>query len=112
MPRTTRSASNPEETPEVLDGQTAIDDTKKDEAQPQTQIVLYSKGDVAEKLGLTTQALANRVARDPDVPRPTYTNQSGTVELYTADDVKRVGAYLLRPSEDIAKRINAALKDL
>lgn len=113
MPRA--SANKPTPEAEVLEGQTAIDDDKKNEEPApttQAQTVLWSKGDVAEKFGMTTQALANRATRDPSFPRPTYTNKNGTVELFTAEDVRRVGEYLLKPSEEQRARILASLQDL
>jgi len=87
---------------------------KKEEppAKTQAQSILYSKGDVAELFEMSTQALANRASRDEDFPKPTYTNASGSVQLYTKDDIQAITDYLTRPEREKAERLAAKLKAL
>lgn len=106
---------------EPLEGQTAVEGTEdtaevKAETKPQPvtakQEILYSKGDIAALIGMSTQALANRSSREEDFPRPTYTNASGTVQLYTKADIKAITEYLSKPERERLARLNAALKGL
>lgn len=73
---------------------------------------LFSKGDIAEIMGMTTQALANRSTRDADFPQPTYSNQSGTVQLYTKDDVKKIHEHLTKADKERIAKLDAALSGL
>lgn len=85
---------------------------KSAETTAQKQVTLFSKGDVAEMMGMTTQALANRSTRDADFPQPTYSNQSGTVQLYTADDVKKIHEFLTKGERERLEKLNKAIKAL
>jgi hypothetical protein len=73
---------------------------------------MFSKGDIAEMMGFTTQALANRTSRDKDFPRATYSNKSGSVQLYTKDDVKKIHEHLTRADRERLEKLEAALSDL
>jgi hypothetical protein len=76
------------------------------------QVTLFSKGDVADMMGMTTQALANRSTRDAGFPQPTYSNQSGTVQLYTADDVKKIHEFLTKGERERLEKLNKAISAL
>jgi hypothetical protein len=93
-----------------------VDGTDQPKPEPKpvttTQEILYAKGDVADKVGMTTQGLANRAGRDPDFPLPTYTNESGTVQLYTKKDIQAIIEHLSRPEKDRLAKLAAALKSL
>lgn len=106
---------------EPLEGQTAVaieaaepKPAKAEAPQPVTkaQEILYSKGDIAALVDMSTQALANRASREEGFPRPTYTNASGTVQLYTKADVRAIHEFLTRPERERIERMNAALKKL
>ena len=107
---------------EPLEGQTTAEGTEtpaaevKAEATPQpvtkAQEILYSKGDIAELVGMSTQALANRASREEDFPKPTYTNASGTVQLYTKADIKAIHEFLTKPDRERIERMNKAIKGL
>lgn len=73
---------------------------------------LFSKGDIAEMMGMTTQALANRSTRDTDFPQPTYSNKSGSVQLYTKDDVKKIHEHLTKADRERIEKLNAAIGTL
>lgn len=73
---------------------------------------LFSKGDIADMMGMTTQALANRSTRDADFPQPTYSNKSGSVQLYTKDDVKKIHEHLTKADRERIEKLNAAIGGL
>ena len=73
---------------------------------------LFSKGDIAEMLDMTTQALANRSTRDTDFPQPTYSNKSGSVQLYTKEDVKKIHEHLTKADRARIEKLNAAIGEL
>lgn len=73
---------------------------------------LFSKGDIAEMMDMTTQAFANRTTRDKDFPQPTYSNKSGSVQLYTADDVKKIHQHLTAADKARLAKLDAALGGL
>jgi hypothetical protein len=103
---------------EPLEGQPAVKGTAVEPATPaepaptQTQEILYSKGDIAELVGMSTQALANRASRDDGFPKSTYTNASGTVQLYTKADIKAIHEFLTKPDRERIARMSAALNAL
>jgi hypothetical protein len=72
---------------------------------------MFSKGDVAEMMGITTQALANRTTRDENFPQPTYSNKSGSVQLYTKDDVKKIHEVLQAAEREAREKLEAALAE-
>jgi hypothetical protein len=102
-----------ETTPETTDPKA---ETAKAPAKGTTtakkQVTLFSKGDVADMMGMTTQALANRSTRDAGFPQPTYSNQSGTVQLYTADDVKKIHEFLTKGERERLEKLNKAISAL
>ena len=61
---------------------------------------LLSKSDIAKALGMSSQTLANRQARDPGFPQPTYSNRTGTVALYTVEDAQAVYEYLTKAERE------------
>lgn len=78
-------------------------------SKPREADFLFSKGDIAEMMGMTTQALANRSTRDTDFPQPTYSNKSGSVQLYTKDDVKKIHEHLTKADRERLEKLNAAI---
>lgn len=76
------------------------------------QSFLFSKGDIAEIMGLTTQGFANRSNRDPEFPKPTYSNKSGTVQLYTKEDVKKIHEHLTKADRERIEKLNAAFAEV
>jgi hypothetical protein len=76
------------------------------------QSFLFSKGDIAEIMGLTTQGFANRSNRDADFPKPTYSNKSGTVQLYTKEDVKKIHEHLTKADRERIEKLNKAFSEL
>jgi hypothetical protein len=73
---------------------------------------LFSKGDIAEIMGLTTQGFANRSNRDPEFPQPTYSNKSGTVQLYTKEDVKKIHEHLTKADRERIEALNKAFSEV
>jgi hypothetical protein len=73
---------------------------------------LFSKGDIAEMMDMTTQAFANRSTRDKDFPQASYSNKSGSVQLYTADDVKKIYDHLTKADRARIAKLDAALGGL
>lgn len=74
--------------------------------------ILYSKSDIAEIMGITTQALANRMKREKDFPKPTYSNKGGTMVLYSKDDMKRVHEFLTKEDRERTAKLAKALGEL
>lgn len=114
--RNTNANKSAAATTEPLEGQTEAPGTETPKAEPapttQAQEILYSKGDIAELVGMSTQALANRASREEDFPKPTYTNASGTVQLYTKADIKAIHEFLTKPDRERIERMNKAIKGL
>lgn len=73
---------------------------------------LFAKGDIAEMMGMTTQALANRSTRDPEFPQPTYSNKSGSVQLFTKEDVKKIHEYLTKGERERLAKLSEAIGTL
>lgn len=61
---------------------------------------LYSKGELASLLQVTTQTFANWQARYEDFPGPTYSNRAGNVALYSTEDVEKIFDYVTRAERD------------
>lgn len=76
------------------------------------QTKLFAKQDVADMMGITAQALSNRASRDEKFPRPTYTNVSGTVSLYTAEDVKAIHEFLRKEEQERLDKLTEAIGQL
>jgi hypothetical protein len=74
--------------------------------------ILFSKSDIAEMMGTTTQALANRMKREKDFPRPTYSNKGGTMVLYSKADVKKVHEFMTAADKERTKKLAEALGEL
>lgn len=111
MATTSRSKSTPAASNTVeLEGQTAAEAEGMPTPVLPTQTICFSKGDIAEMMGVTTQAMANRAAREEGFPPPTYTNESGTVVLYTAEDVKKIHEFMTRADRERLNKLEAALK--
>lgn len=91
---------------------TAAKDAESGEPIKGQQSFLFSKGDIAEIMGLTTQGFANRSNRDKDFPKPTYSNKSGTVQLYTKEDVKKIHEHLTKADRERIEKLNKAFSDL
>jgi hypothetical protein len=72
--------------------------------------VLFSKSDIAEMMGMSTQALANRAKREEGFPKPTYSNRGGTMVLYSAKDVEAIVEFMTREDRERTARLAAALK--
>ena len=73
---------------------------------------LFSKGDIAKIMGLTTQGFANKSNRDPEFPQPTYSNKSGTVQLYTKEDVKAIHEHLTKADRERIEALNKAFSEV
>jgi hypothetical protein len=73
---------------------------------------LFSKADISEMMGITTQGFANRISRDADFPQPTYSNRNGTVVLYTKEDVAAIHAHMTRADRERIERLNKAMAGL
>lgn len=73
---------------------------------------LLSKADIAEMLNISSQLLSNKATRaaekGEDFPEPTYSNQSGTVTLYTIEDAKLVYEYVTRAERERLEKAQAA----
>jgi hypothetical protein len=78
-------------------------------ASAKNQVKLFSKGDIADMMGITSQALSNRAGRDEQFPKPTYVNVSGQVALYTADDVKAIHEYLRKEEQERLDKLTQAI---
>lgn len=73
---------------------------------------LFSKADISEMMGITTQAFANRISRDADFPQPTFSNRNGTVSLYSKDDVTKIHEHMTRADRERIERLNKAMEAL
>ena len=76
---------------------------------------LLSKSEIAKALGMTSQTFSNRQSRDPNFPTPTYSNRSGSVALYSAEDARKVYEYCTlaeRERLERAEKIFASLTDV
>ena len=94
---------------EELEGQTAAEAEGMPTPPTEGQIICFSKGDIADMMDITTQAMANRAARDENFPQPTYRNESGTVVLYTAEDVRKIYEYMTRADRERVAKLEAGL---
>lgn len=81
-------------------------------AQVEENHNLLSKADIAEMLNISSQLLSNKATRaaekGEDFPQPTYSNQSGTVTLYTIEDAKLVYEYVTRAERERLEKAQAA----
>jgi hypothetical protein len=103
----TETVETAETTPAKAPAKTTPAKTKA--AEKAAQVTLFSKGDIAEMMGMTTQALTNRSTRDPLFPKPTYSNASETVQLFTKDDVKAIHEYLTKGERERLEKLNKAM---
>jgi predicted transcriptional regulator len=71
--------------------------------------ILYTKSDIAEVMGVTTQAVSNYIRRYEDFPGPEYSNSDGSVCLYTAEDLKEIYAFLTVKFSEANDRLAAKL---
>jgi len=90
----------------------AADNESVDVDELKGTTILFSKSDIADMMGTTTQSLANRMKREKDFPRPTYSNSGGTMVLYSAEDVKRVHEHMTKADRERTARLAAALGNL
>lgn len=71
--------------------------------------ILYTKSDIAEVMGVTTQAVSNYIRRYEGFPAPQYSNEDGSVCLYTAEDLKEIYSFLTAKFSEANDRLNAKL---
>lgn len=81
-------------------------------AQVEANHRLLSKADIAEMLDISSQLLANKAARAAEkgeyFPEPTYSNESGTVSLYTVEDAKEVYEYVTKAERERLQKAEKA----
>lgn len=75
------------------------------------RVILYTKTDIAQTMGVTTQALSNWIKRYPDFPQPEYSDADGSVCLYTAEDVKAIHTYLTKSLQESNDRLKDLIKE-
>lgn len=106
MARTTTKETSAEV---QLEGQTTAEAEGMPVPLAEGQIICFSKGDIADMMGVTTQAMANRAAREEGFPPPTYTNESGSVVLYTEEDVRKIYEFMTRADRERLSRLDKAM---
>lgn len=105
MATTANSKATPATADKATEGPVDQDELKGTE-------ILFSKSDIAEMMGTTTQALANRMKREKDFPRPTYSNKGGTMVLYSREDVKKVHEHMTKADRERTAKLKEALGEL